>query len=174
MSRSPCPTLRRRPVDDRFPRQRGCGRISLGRRIKGWEGWEVTWCRKRRDAAVGWSWERFDACFSSISSSYYESCNSKAVWNTINNDNCIKIIRRVLKAIVLSSSPVGQLSPWQVVAWPRWRRAKVRKTSRAILRKRIWDEQWAFLKKQILDDDHVNSDSFWSVLDQVLLTIFWL
>ena len=44
--------LRRRPVADRFPRQRGCGPISLGRRIKGWEGWQVYlvqekegWCR---------------------------------------------------------------------------------------------------------------------------------
>ena len=28
--------------------------------------------------------------------------------------------------------------------------------------------------KQILDDDHVNSDSFWSNFVQVLLTKFWL
>ena len=72
---------RRRPVDDRFPRQRGCGRISLGRRIKGREWWEVTWCRKRRDeggyymGAGWWSWEHFVACFSSNSTGYNESCN---------------------------------------------------------------------------------------------------
>ena len=37
--KSPCPTLRRRPVGDHCPQQRGCGGISLGKRIKGWEGW---------------------------------------------------------------------------------------------------------------------------------------
>ena len=80
-------SLRRRLVDDRFQRQRGCGRFSLGRRIKGWEGWEeyligITY-RKRRDVrAVGW--ESFDACCSSISSWYDESCKMKDVWNTNN------------------------------------------------------------------------------------------
>ena len=46
-------------------------------------------------------------------------------------------------------SPVGQLSPWQVLASAiaRWRRrwsTKVgrRKTTRAIFSNRIWDEQW--------------------------------
>ena len=53
-----------------FQRQRGCGRFSLGRRIRGWEGWEVTWFRKRRDGcrAVGIGWENLDTCFSSRSS----------------------------------------------------------------------------------------------------------
>ena len=46
----PSNPLRRRPVDDHFPRQRGSSNISLGRRIRGWEeGWEVYlvqgWCR---------------------------------------------------------------------------------------------------------------------------------
>ena len=74
---SECPDLRMRPTADRFPQQRGCGRISLGRRIKGWEGWEVTWCRKRRDGAgwCRWIGECFDACFSSISSAYDQSCD---------------------------------------------------------------------------------------------------
>ena len=55
-------TLRMRPSVDRCRRQRGCGQFSLGRRIKGWAGWEVTWFRKRRDGAVGNGWERFNAC----------------------------------------------------------------------------------------------------------------
>ena len=83
-----CRTLRRRPVGDRFPRQRGCGNISLGRRIKGWEGWEDTFARKGRDGAVGYSWESFDACFSFTkpsTSGYDESCKRKAVENTNNN-----------------------------------------------------------------------------------------
>ena len=72
-------TLRMRPAAVRFRRQRGCGRISLGRRIR---GWEVTWVRKRRDGAGGSSWECFDACFRSRSPGYYESCNRKALKNT--------------------------------------------------------------------------------------------
>ena len=76
---SECRPLRMRPTADRFPQQRGCGRISLGRRIKGWEGWEVTWCRKRRDGAgwCRWIGESFNACFSSTSSCYDESCGGK-------------------------------------------------------------------------------------------------
>ena len=79
-----CCILRRRLAADRFPRQRGNERISLGRRIRGWEGWEVTWRRKRRDGAVGW--ESFDACCSSFSSSYDESCIGNDKWNTNSND----------------------------------------------------------------------------------------
>ena len=72
--------LRTRPVADRFRRQRWCGRLSLGRRIKGWKGWEVT-SRKRRDGAGGCSWESFGACcISWPTSTYNESCNRKAVW----------------------------------------------------------------------------------------------
>ena len=88
--------LRRRLVDDRFQRQRGCGRFSLGRRIRGWEGWEVTWFRKRRDVAggIGIDCERFDACFSCSSSPCYnETCKRKSEWHT--NNIFILLIRTV-------------------------------------------------------------------------------
>ena len=65
----PCHHLhRRRPAADRFPQQRGCGTFSLGRRIKGCKGWEVTWCRKLRHVQVA-MWESFNT---SISSGYDE------------------------------------------------------------------------------------------------------
>ena len=63
--------------------------------IKGWKGWRKgmirmmnTWERKRWDGAVGVSWERFNAWFSSNSSADNETCNvsyMKTVWNTNNN-----------------------------------------------------------------------------------------
>ena len=74
-------------------RQRGSGRISLGRRIK---GWEVTWFRKRRDGAVDIiSWESFNACFRSIStccssSADDETCKRKTAWIT-NNDGSFSL-----------------------------------------------------------------------------------
>ena len=40
----------------------------------------LTWLRKRRDGAVGFSWERFNACFSSKSSRYYDTCKRRGVW----------------------------------------------------------------------------------------------
>ena len=103
--KSECRTLRRRPVADRFPRQRGCGSFSLGRRIKGWEEWEVTWCRKRRDGAGG-SWERFDDCFSSFSpsssSSYDESYIGNDKWNTNSNGRfSLNLSQLCLKSIVI-------------------------------------------------------------------------
>ena len=71
-----CDSLRTRPAADRCQWQRGCGNVSLGRRIRGREGWGVTWCRKRRNGAGGWGWEHFDACDSKMSSSYNEPCNA--------------------------------------------------------------------------------------------------
>ena len=128
-----CPDLRMRPAADRFWRQRGSGRISLGRIIK---GWEVTWFRKRRDVAVG-RWESFNACFTSRTSGYYESCERKAVKNTINKWQFHWTNQNSIKSNSFFSSPVGQLSPWQVVAWATRRREnpKVRKTTRAIISK---------------------------------------
>ena len=46
------------------------------------ERWEVTWFRKRRDGAGGFSRENFNWCLSSSSSGYYESCNRKTFQNT--------------------------------------------------------------------------------------------
>ena len=45
--------LRTRPAAVRCQRQRGSGSVSLGRRIRGWEGSDVTWCRKKGDIACG-------------------------------------------------------------------------------------------------------------------------
>ena len=78
--KSRCQTLHRRSTDVRFQRQRGCGAFSLGRRIKRWGGWEITWFRKRRRVgAVGSCLEYSSCCLSSFSSGYYESCNRKAL-----------------------------------------------------------------------------------------------
>ena len=65
-------------VDDR----EGVFLSPLGGKVK--EGGDVTWCRKRRDWAVGIGidCERFDACFSSSSPCYYETCKRKSEWNT--------------------------------------------------------------------------------------------
>ena len=71
-------------------RQRGSGPFFLGRRIKiilrGLTWLRVilrglTWLRKRRDGAIGFSWESFNACFSSISSADDQSCNWKDACN---------------------------------------------------------------------------------------------
>ena len=91
-----CSSLHRRPTFVHFQEQRGCGGISLGRRIRGWERWEITWFRKRRDGAGG-CWESFNGCLSFFSSGYYESCNMKALQNTylciayfiLTNHNCV-------------------------------------------------------------------------------------
>ena len=136
----PSNPLRRRPVDDHFPRQRGSNNISLGRRIRGWEeGWEVYlvqgWCRwvqlgiLRYFPRLRWVLQfiYLGRLFS------VKDTNDNFHWT---NYNCVWVLNlrngNINWLWSIWKLPVGQSSPWQVSAWARLKSAKVRRRKTAI------------------------------------------